>query len=243
LKKYNRIILFSYSGPVKENIEQATKTTVTLIKRRPDANANIHVADYILRSLIKSGLIQKDDIQRNLIPHTRFFPINKITENKQACIIIHPGSGSPKKNWPLSNFLKVSSVLARNSIQTKFVLGPAEHYMANPLKKAGIKKERLYHIDDPVKFVEILATASAFIGNDSGLSHLAAFIDVPTVVVFGPSDPLRWKPVGKKVAVVRPELDCTPCFETGMDHCNDVKCLDRTTPEMVIKALKSFALE
>ncbi len=242
LQKYDRIILFSYSSPVKENIEQVTKITVDLIYPRPEVDKTIHVADYILKSLSKLKLIQDTDVNLPQIPSAPLFPMNTV-KNKPATILIHPGSGSLKKNWPLSNFLKTASYFAQKGFQTKFVLGPAEHHMNQPLKKAGIHKDRVYHIDDPVKFVEILTTASGFIGNDSGLSHLAAFLDIPTVVIFGPSDPLRWKPVGNKVAVVRAELDCTPCFETGMDHCNDIKCLNHTTPEMVIKALKSFALE
>ena len=83
----------------------------------------------------------------------------------------------------------------------------------------------------------MLKESEGFIGNDSGISHLAAFTGVPTVVIFGPSSPKRWKPFGRSVEAVRPETDCSPCFETGKADCREMKCLEGTTPDMVINAL------
>jgi len=85
--------------------------------------------------------------------------------------------------------------------------------------------------------MRILKQSGGFIGNDSGISHLAGFLGIPAVVIFGPSNPKRWKPFGRSFEVLRPETDCTPCFETGKMDCKEMKCLEETTPDMVISAL------
>jgi ADP-heptose:LPS heptosyltransferase len=56
------------------------------------------------------------------------------------------------------------------------------------------------------------------------------------VVIFGPSDPLRWKPLGSRVRIVRPELDCQPCFEIEPDNCAQPACLTDATLESVLTA-------
>jgi ADP-heptose:LPS heptosyltransferase len=79
-----------------------------------------------------------------------------------------------------------------------------------------------------------LKAGGGFIGNDSGVSHLAAFIGLPTVAVFGPSDPEIWKPMGRAVKVVRSDLECSPCFETKTVGCEEIECFNRITPETVL---------
>ena len=82
----------------------------------------------------------------------------------------------------------------------------------------------------------LLAAYGGYIGNDSGASHLAAFLGLPATVIFGPADPRRWTPVGRAVEIVRPELECRPCFETEKANCGDPECLTKTTPQQVIQA-------
>jgi ADP-heptose:LPS heptosyltransferase len=74
------------------------------------------------------------------------------------------------------------------------------------------------------------------VGNDSGVSHLAAFLGLPTAVIFGPADPVRWKPVGPSVEMVHPELDCSPCFEIESENCSEPRCLTDASLESVLKA-------
>jgi ADP-heptose:LPS heptosyltransferase len=59
---------------------------------------------------------------------------------------------------------------------------------------------------------------------------------LPTVVIFGPADPARWKPNGPSVEIVRPELECHPCFEIDVSNCPAPKCLDDTIPQAVMDA-------
>ena len=102
--------------------------------------------------------------------------------------------------------------------------------------QTGNQRGTVHVIEDLGDLVSLLETSGGFIGNDSGVSHLAAFMGLPTVAIFGPSDPDRWKPVGPSVDIVRPTLECNPCFETGNDDCDKMDCFDGISPETVLSA-------
>jgi ADP-heptose:LPS heptosyltransferase len=112
-------------------------------------------------------------------------------------IAIFPGSGSPAKNWPPERFAALARLLAEES-RALFVLGPAEAGLEQKLCGAHPVVGGL-----PLGTVAALARfASAFVGVDSGVSHLAAAAGTPGVVLFGPTEPARWRPLGR-VEVLR----------------------------------------
>jgi ADP-heptose:LPS heptosyltransferase len=149
--------------------------------------------------------------------------------------LLHPGAGSPRKRWPLEGFLEIADHSDRNGQRPLFVIGPAEDDLVAPLKK---RPQKLHRPAGSLELLALLRTASAYIGNDSGVSHLAAWTGLPSVVVFGPTDPVRWRPRGRLVEIVRPPLDCMPCFETAAENCSAADCLARVTPRDVMEAFQ-----
>lgn len=106
---------------------------------------------------------------------------------------IHPFSGSKKKNWPLVNFVEAA---ARLDMPVKWSAGPEE-----PLEHA-------VRFDDLYKLACWLSTARVYLGNDSGISHLAAAVGTPVVAIFLTTDPEIWAPRGPRVTVLRdPPID------------------------------------
>jgi len=109
--------------------------------------------------------------------------------------VIHPFSGSPKKCWPLERFQEVSRQLERQ-MPVRWCAGPEE-----PLPGA-------VRIDDLYELACWLATARVYIGNDSGITHLAAAVGAPVVALFGLTNPNIWAPRGPNVRVIaKPALD------------------------------------
>lgn len=112
-------------------------------------------------------------------------------------VIIHPGSGSVKKNWPLDRFQALAVELRAKGRAVIWCLGPAEADMqfadGNPCLRAA----------SLVSLAGELAAARLYIGNDSGVTHLAAAVGSPTVAVFGPTDPRVWAPRGDHVTVAQ----------------------------------------
>jgi heptosyltransferase-3 len=118
-------------------------------------------------------------------------------------LVMFPGSGSPGKNWSANKFVALASELSERA-SVAVVLGPAEMSLEPAFCAAGVPV--LKQLDLPT-VAAIAHVASAFVGNDSGVSHLAAAVGASGVVIFGPTDPARWRPVapegGGQIAVVR----------------------------------------
>jgi len=236
LLSYGKIILFSRSRPLEKTLFSISENEVYRIPPRPDLGQKIHVTQHILSNLVRYRLIEESDKDTRMMLSLSFYTDRRIPQYDPSKIIIHPGSGSRKKCWPISNFVKVASSMDANGKQPEFILGPAEYDLYEILMQPKNFKPNVHKIDKLAELTELLKTGGGFIGNDSGVSHLAAFIGLPAVAVFGPSDPKTWKPMGRAVKVVRPDLECSPCFETGTVGCEEIECINRITPEDVLAA-------
>jgi len=233
---YDKIVIFSFSTQLEQSVRGITRGSVHRIPPRPEVSQRIHVAEYILHQLVNCGLLKAPNASNGSILQSIEYPDQRSESYGPKRIILHPGSGSRKKNWPLQDFLRVESMLKSSHFKPEFILGPAEIFMAEDLQKEKAPIRRIHIIEDLTELAGLLKTSGGFIGNDSGVSHLAAFLGLPTVTIFGPSDPLRWKPIGRVVKAVLSEPDCGPCFETDKADCDEMECLLRITPEMVMNS-------
>ena len=111
-------------------------------------------------------------------------------------IIIHPGSGSPKKNWPMEHFAAVADAIKSSGHQVSWIRGPAEEDLDYPVDAEMVKADGLMDL------AKRLAATNFYIGNDSGITHLAATVGCRTVAVFGPTNPVVWAPRGDEVCVI-----------------------------------------
>jgi len=114
-------------------------------------------------------------------------------------LAVHPGSGSPRKSWPADRFLRLVDALEPGPFL--LVVGPADAEAAAMMRghAAAVIAEGL-----PIRVLgALLRQAAAFVGNDSGVTHLAAAAGAPSVALFGPTDPEVWAPVGPRVRVLR----------------------------------------
>lgn len=229
LTRYTKIILFSLSTGLEHRIRLVTSKRICRIATKPPPHMHIHLTEFVLESLISCQLIEKADAMPDDIPLT----LQRIQTRYHKKILLHPGAGSIRKRWPILNFLEIEAMLKAKGMNPEFILGPAEEDLAAALPGSG----RTVHIlSDLTDLARLLNSAGGYIGNDSGATHLAAFLGVPTVAIFGPSDPQRWAPVGRAVETVRPDLECRPCFEIETGNCENPNCLEKTRPQRVIEA-------
>jgi len=196
----------------------------------------IHVSRHILSNLVRFRLLEESDKDPCMTLSLSIDSDRRNPQHDPSKIIIHPGSGSRKKCWPISNFVKVASSIDANGKQPEFILGPAEYDLYDILMQSKRFNAKVHKLEKLTELAGLLKIGGGFIGNDSGVSHLAAFIGLPTIAVFGPSDPKTWKPMGRAVKVVRPDLECSPCFETGTVGCEEIDCFNRISPEDVLAA-------
>lgn len=253
ISDYDTLILIGFSNAIEGYLRQNHGGKVHKISPRPPVDEETHVALYIIEQLVAKGLLDNCGLwTRSVMFSSRQAkpsatskiqnPKSKIRNLREKnLIIIHPGAGSPRKRWPVENFVQVASIIkGMNLGEVVFVVGPAESDLA-PFIKAGIKGDfRAREVCDLSCLIALVRQARCFVGNDSGVTHLAAFMGIPTVAIFGPSSPKRWSPVGPATTVLRGEADCAPCFEKDAVNCKDPQCLSGVSADMVIDAVKEI---
>lgn len=121
------------------------------------------------------------------------------TTRHPATALVHPGSGGRAKRWPLRAFEEAAAVLATHGLRVRWVLGDAE--IDDGLATEAVAGALLRPSIDAL--AHELASVAVYLGNDSGVSHLAAAIGTPSVLVFGPTAPEVWAPASRWVTAVR----------------------------------------
>ena len=165
---------------------------VAFVPSRPPHESCEHVTAFHARCLSRQGLTVEP-----ALPSLRV--------NGDGPVVIHPGSGGRHKCWPAERFDAVIEHLQVIGRPAMVLLGEAERQWLDPLWS---RRWRDYcEVVEPPDFIELslhLSRAAVYIGNDSGPTHLAAALGVPTVALFGPTDPRTWAPVGPAVKVLWP---------------------------------------
>jgi heptosyltransferase III len=119
-------------------------------------------------------------------------------------LAVHVASGSPKKNWPLENWVELLSRLGPGFDELVVVSGEADVDITNSLlPRISSKNVRLLQNRPLWDLVAELHQAALFVGHDTGVTHLAAAAGTPTVALFGPTDPEIWAPKGEHVFIMR----------------------------------------
>ncbi len=252
--QFDLIILFGRDeeGPIALNLRKVCKGQVLQINSFPPWDEKIHLADHLLEQFSQKGIpVFKSNPRLYLNDSDRrwaddFWKGKGVAPDERSrVILLHPGSGSKKKVWPIERFLSLAQVL-QDQFHTKIliILGPAE----------GPQVQRAFEGigDHPFLFAKgltLLQLASVmeggwfFIGNDSGISHMAAALGIPTLTIFGPTDQRVWSPRGEKTHVVRKEIYCSPCPQERFFQCNDFECLSKIELPDVIKGLEKIGIK
>jgi ADP-heptose:LPS heptosyltransferase len=176
----------------------------------PPPPPKVHTADFALQLVARlgapvppatSGLCLTD---AELALARPFFTAHHIDPMGHPIVVVHPGSGSAAKRWPIENFVTLIERLeSQLAVRTVIVTGYADTDVLTGLRS-------LLHVATPLvaenwpllPTASLIAQATVFVGHDSGLTHLAAALRCPTVAIFGPTDPDIWKPRGERVTVV-----------------------------------------
>lgn len=210
-EEFNFKIIFS------QNKEILNSESSIYIK--PIPTEKIWIVEHYLRELS----FQNESFSRTL-------PIKFLGKKQRNLCIIHPGSGSKKKNPELSFFIKLEKILRNRGFKIQYLLGPAE-------KKLTGKFKNFLYVEDTLEIAKILLKANLYIGLDSGISHLSSYLGIPSIIIFGPTEPMVWHPIGENFFIIREE-SCPPCFP---NVCEKKECLDeKLLIERVVQKLKEI---
>ena len=203
------------------------------VKTIPPPEVNLPVFQFQLQQLHKQGFEIPSEFP------SLSFPPAEISLNICPDFLIHPGSGSSSKNWPPAYFAEV--IQAFSQCNPGLIIGPADRKVAEEiLSFLGNKKIILLEQLSLLTLAAIISKVRVFLGNDSGISHLAAALGVPSFVIFGPTNANIWKPWGKRVEVFAPVVSCAPCSDEERRNCLERICLKSIKPKEVAKKLKNW---
>jgi heptosyltransferase-2 len=165
--------------------------------------------------------------------------------DKSVLIGAAPGASyGPAKRWMPEHFATVLKEFSFRHGAVPIIFGGAED--AETCKTVSDlvpgKHLNLAGTVDLRQFMSILSYLKVFITNDSGPMHISAALGVPTVAVFGSTDPALTGPLGPQVRVMIKKADCSPCFERECLY-NDFRCLASIKPEEVLEAAESMMAE
>jgi hypothetical protein len=157
----------------------ALQLPFTFLRALPAEGSGLHATDFYLLEVRAMANAANDGIPRI-----------RCGVEREDFAVIHPFSGSPKKNWPLENFRELARTLEQ-SMPVRWCSG-----VDDPPLEGAVR------IDDLYQLACWLARARLYVGNDSGITHLAAAVGTPVLALFGPaSDPAVWAPRGEHVRV------------------------------------------
>jgi ADP-heptose:LPS heptosyltransferase len=167
-------------------------------------------------------------------------------------IWLHPGSASPAKCWPAHHFARLARLLREAGLKLVWSFGPADTVLASE-QSLGMAKEDGLSMDDPPRtLARRLQPAAVYVGADTGVTHLAAAVGCPAVVLFGPTDDRVWRPPGQgglRVLTRRSVCAAAPGPLCGKDlppRCARVRsgsaaCLSAIPAEDVLNAVLELA--
>lgn len=189
--------LFDPDRIFQRNVARCSSARFIAGPHRPDESRRLHATQVFLSPMEKLGVRGADSVPR-LALQTAGTP----RPNRLA---LHPGSGSEKKNWPEERWAELLGRLTRET-GAEFLLvgGEVERERLQRLA-ANLSPQRLAIAQSRplVELAEILQTCGGFVGHDSGISHLAAALGLPCVVLWAETPEEVWRPLGRRVQILR----------------------------------------
>ena len=161
-----------------------------------------------------------------------------IRDPESAIALIHPSTAFFTKQWPTENFARTSEFLAGKGLHVVAVGSKSESKVLEDLKRHSTVPVITF---DDLSLPEITALASkarVFVGNDSGIAHIAAAVGTPSVVVFGSSNRDHWRPwTDAPNEIVFEPFACQPCPGYECKEFGEPQCILSIEPQSVFIAL------
>ena len=183
------------------NVRRCTPAQYIAGPYRPDETSELHASRLFLKPLERLAIFDADAVPRLLVPASS----NVAQPAADPPIALHPGSGSERKNWPEANWVELLHYFIHSTgFSLLLVGGEAE----------GERLQRLAAALPPVRnsvaqslplaeLARLLQRCGVFIGHDSGISHLAAALGLPGLILWGDTVEQIWRPPSERIKILR----------------------------------------
>jgi heptosyltransferase-2 len=194
--------LFDPDNIFENNLKRAG--TKTFLAGPSKLDNREHAAMQLARPLAALGLNLSDPTSR-LYPSDadRALATSKSTNSGSDALVLHPGSGSETKNWPIESWQQLGDALLAEGRNLLVIVGEADEDRASRLTAAWEGKAVQFLRNLPLTQLAALCEGAFYLGHDSGISHIAAAAGAKCVLLFGWTDPAIWAPANPDVTVLR----------------------------------------
>ena len=154
--------------------------------------------------------------------------------------LIHPVAAFDTKQWATENFARIAEYLNAKDLQIVAVATEKEREVLENLKNLSQVPITTFDNLTLPEITSLAACAKIFVGNDSGIAHIAAAVQTPSVVIFGSSNTNHWRPwTNAPNEIVYEKMPCQPCAGYFCKEFGEPECIKRVSLESVIKAVEN----
>lgn len=160
--------------------------------------------------------------------------------------VIHPAAAFATKQWAADKFGLVAQQLAAQGFSVVVITTPDQAALVDELRRSAATPVAGFKDLNLPEVTALLARARLFVGNDSGIAHIAAAVQTPSVVIFGSSNTAHWRPwvsEGTAAEVVLEEMECQPCHGYFCEKFDEPECIKRVPVARVNAAVERVLRE
>jgi heptosyltransferase-2 len=214
------------------------------IKLRPE-DKTVHETEYYMRILRRAGL---DAPKASAHPYRFHLSQEALDRADQRLdrlglsgvfrLGLAPGASyGPAKQWPPRRFAEAADRILRVKQGAALIFGSRaeSETTAAVARRLPVRGHDLAGRTELTEAAALISRCHLFLTNDSGLMHAAASVGVPVVAIFGSTNPRTTAPVGRRVRIIRHDVDCAPCLKTHCDRPTH-PCMDLVSPEEAASA-------
>jgi heptosyltransferase-3 len=211
LSGFDRAYVFSSEeNPASAAAMRTVIPHTVAVRTIPPEGSRTHAARFRLSQLHSEGLLSEEFAMLNVPPEKRKAAQSLLREAGynpgRRLIAVHPGSGGRSKRWPFDRYCELIEGLQSDgdAFVVLFTGDAEERDLRDEVRRIARDRKSVLHADgmELMTAAALLSYCCLYIGNDSGFSHLAGMLACTTIVLFGPTDPVVWKPLGPAVEVV-----------------------------------------
>jgi heptosyltransferase III len=188
---FNIIVSYLYDPDeiFQENIARCSKAQFIAGPHRPAETEEIHATEVLLKPLERLAIFGADPVPRIPVPA-------RPPGSGPKTLAIHPGSGSESKNWPEEHWTELLKMIAAGTGWRLLLIGgEAEHGRLQRLSSIVPIDRLTVAVDQPLTDLAVRsASCHAFLGHDSGITHLAAAVGLRGIALWGGTNPNIWRP-------------------------------------------------
>jgi predicted lipopolysaccharide heptosyltransferase III len=198
-----------------------------------------HSAEQQLALLGSAGVAVGDRLRTRLdISPSARRSISARFDTSKKYALLHPASLFATKEWAAEKFAQIVKHLSDRGLATVAVAQRNERPVLDELQKFSLYRIDVFDDLTLPQITALAASAELFVGNDSGIAHIAAAVNTPTVVIFGSSNRDHWRPwTDAPNEIVYNPFDCQPCPGYECKVYGEPRCILSVSSEQVIAAV------